>query len=205
MVEQERQVALCFVILQGEGLLFGACEVEVSGHHVHVAVEQPGEDRLSRAVHNVITVQIGPDIDDVAAFDDEVGYACCGSVEDRSILEDCADCHCSSFHECSTAQVGRGGRLTRLGHLTTLTASPLRAVSLYLWFMSAPVSRMVAMTWSSERCWLPFAPERHSRGVDRFHCTDRVAFDAGTRTRPATGSQVSPRWCSSAISAAFST
>ncbi|NIY67595.1 hypothetical protein SMALB_5654 [Streptomyces malaysiensis] len=89
--------------------MFGASEVEVSGHHVHVAVEQPGENRLSSAVHNVITVQIGPDIDDVAAFDDEVGYACCGSVEHGPILEDCADCHCSSFHECSTAQAGRGG------------------------------------------------------------------------------------------------
>jgi len=35
-------------------------------------------------------------------------------------------------------------------HSMTLTASPPRAVSLYLVFMSAPVSRMVLITWSSD-------------------------------------------------------
>ena len=35
-------------------------------------------------------------------------------------------------------------------HSTMLTASPPRAVSLYLVFMSAPVSRMVLMTESSD-------------------------------------------------------
>jgi hypothetical protein len=35
-------------------------------------------------------------------------------------------------------------------HSITLTASPPRAVSLYLVFMSAPVSRMVLITWSSD-------------------------------------------------------
>jgi hypothetical protein len=35
-------------------------------------------------------------------------------------------------------------------HSITFTASPPRAVSLYLVFMSAPVSRMVLITWSSD-------------------------------------------------------
>ena len=35
------------------------------------------------------------------------------------------------------------------------TAKPPRAVSLYLVFMSAPVSRIVLMTWSKLTVWLP--------------------------------------------------
>ncbi|MNP54895.1 hypothetical protein D3C76_1494910 [compost metagenome] len=70
--------------------------------------------------------------------------------------------------------------------------------------MSAPVSRMVRITWSREmKC---------SPSPRRAICTALIAFTAamalrsmhGTWTRPPTGSQVSPRLCSRAISAAFS-
>lgn len=45
-----------------------------------------------------------------------------------------------------------GATVTRSAaqHSITLTASPPRAVSLYLVFMSAPVSRIVLITWSSD-------------------------------------------------------
>src|SRR5262249_13107127 len=49
-------------------------------------------------------------------------------------------------------------------HSTTLTASPPRAVSLYLSFMSAPVCRIVLMTLSRETTWLP-SPCRASRAA----------------------------------------
>ena len=50
----------------------------------------------------------------------------------------------------------------------TLTASPPRAVSLYLTFMSRPVSRIVLTTLSSETTWLP--SPRSAREAWRLAC-----------------------------------
>ncbi len=49
-------------------------------------------------------------------------------------------------------------------HSVTLTASPPREVSLYLVFMSAPVSRMVLITSSSDTLWPP-SPRSASRAA----------------------------------------
>src|SRR6266545_4460595 len=87
----------------------------------------------------------------------------------------------------------------------TLTARPPRAVSLYLTFMSAPVSRIVLMTLSREtKCWpLPHSARRAA--VIALMLATALRSMQGICTRPPTGSQVSPRLCSMPISAAFST
>ncbi len=86
-----------------------------------------------------------------------------------------------------------------------LTASPPRAVSLYLVCMSAPVSRMVLMTLS-RLTWCVPSPRSAMRAA-LMALTDAIALRSmhGICTRPPTGSQVRPRWCSMPISAAFST
>ena len=59
-----------------------------------------------------------------------------------------------------------------------------REVSLYLSCMSAPVSRMVRITLSSEmKCWP--SPRSHLRRVDGLHRGDRVALDTGYLDQPA--------------------
>jgi hypothetical protein len=74
-----------------------------------------------------------------------------------------------------------GGLPTHVGlvcqHSMMLTARPPRAVSLYLLDMSAPVSRMVLMTLSSETLWLP-SPAARARGVDGLDRAHGVALDA---------------------------
>src|SRR5919106_760606 len=86
-----------------------------------------------------------------------------------------------------------------------LSASPPRAVSLYLSFMSAPVSRMVLIALSSGT-WCRPSPRTAIRAAV-MALTEPTAFRSmqGIWTSPPTGSQVSPRWCSMPISAAFST
>jgi hypothetical protein len=76
---------------------------------------------------------------------------------------------------------------------------------LYFTFMSAPVSRIVLMTLSSETTWVP--SPRSAIRTALIALTDARAFRStqGIWTRPLTGSQVSPRLCSMPISAAFST
>src|SRR5699024_923184 len=90
-------------------------------------------------------------------------------------------------------------------HSTTLTARPPIAVSLYLSLMSAPVAFIVAMTSSRlTKC----SPSPHSAILAALiDLPAPIALRSmhGTWTRPAIGSQVSPRLCSIAISAAFST
>src|SRR5207244_3708367 len=84
-------------------------------------------------------------------------------------------------------------------------ARPPREVSLYLSFMSAPVSRIVLITLSSDTKWVP-SPRKAIRAA-LIAFTEPIALRSmqGTCTRPPTGSQVSPRLCSMPISAAFST
>ena len=71
--------------------------------------------------------------------------------------------------------------------------------------MSAPVSRMVLITLSRLTKWLP-SPRSAMRAA-LSALTEAIALRSmqGICTRPPTGSQVSPRWCSMPISAAFST
>src|SRR5882757_6350334 len=90
-------------------------------------------------------------------------------------------------------------------HSMTLTASPPRAVSLYLTFMSAPVSRIVLITLSRLTTCVP--SPRSAIRAEWTALTEAIALRSmhGICTRPPTGSQVSPRWCSMPISAAFST
>ena len=49
-------------------------------------------------------------------------------------------------------QIGQVGDVGQ--HSMIFTANPPRAVSLYLVIMSAPVSRIVLMTWSRLTSWL---------------------------------------------------
>src|SRR5690348_16415452 len=90
-------------------------------------------------------------------------------------------------------------------HSTTLTASPPRLVSLYLSFMSRPVSRMVLMTLSSDTRCLPSLRIAMRWALMAF--TEPIALRSmqGICTSPPMGSQVRPRLCSMPISAAFST
>ena len=64
-------------------------------------------------------------------------------------------------------------------HSMTLTASPPRAVSLYLIFMSAPVSRMVLIALSRRDLVAAVAAEGEPGRVDRLDRGDGVALDAG--------------------------
>ena len=63
-------------------------------------------------------------------------------------------------------------------HSMTLTARPPRAVSLYLTFMSAPVSRIVLMTLSSETRCCPSPRSASRAAVIALMRRDRVALDA---------------------------
>ena len=102
---------------------------------------------------------------------------------------------------------GRGltARRVRAQHSMTLTARPPREVSLYLTFMSAPVSRIVLITLSRLTMCRP-SPRRAIRAaLIAFTAAIALRSMHGTWTRPPTGSQVSPRLCSMPISAAFST
>jgi len=78
-------------------------------------------------------------------------------------------------------------------HSTIFTASPPRAVSLYLVIMSAPVSRMVLMTWSRLTWWVPSPRSAMRAALMAF--TDAMALRSmqGICTSPPTGSQVRPR------------
>ena len=67
----------------------------------------------------------------------------------------------------------------------TFTASPPRAVSLYLTFMSAPVSRIVLITLSRLTMCRAVAAQRDPGGVDRLHRRHRVALDARHLNQPA--------------------
>src|SRR5206468_9811085 len=93
------------------------------------------------------------------------------------------------------ARTSGGGRrvvggLSPAQHSMTLMASPPREVSLYLVFMSAPVSRMVLMTRSSETLCEP-SPRRAMREA-LIAFTDPMALRSmqGIWTSPPTGSQV---------------
>src|SRR6185312_1349288 len=93
------------------------------------------------------------------------------------------------------------GRTTRSGrrsaqHSTTFTAKPPREVSLYLSFMSRPVSRMVLMTLSSDTRCLPSL--RIAMRCALMALTEPIALRSmhGICTRPPIGSQVRPRLCS---------
>src|SRR5690606_26876265 len=80
-------------------------------------------------------------------------------------------------------------------HSTTFTASPPSEVSLYFTCMSAPMSRIVAITWSRDTTWDP-SPWRAMRAaVIAFTAARALRSMQGTWTRPATGSQVRPRLC----------
>src|SRR6185369_4942308 len=88
---------------------------------------------------------------------------------------------------------------------TTERARPASLVSLYLLFMSLAVSARARIVASrSMRCreaisLLAIAYAVHALTAPKAHRSMH-----GTCTYPATGSQVMPRWCSKADSAAFS-
>src|SRR4029077_13790183 len=89
---------------------------------------------------------------------------------------------------------------------TQTTASPPLEVSLYLSDMSLPVRYKTFTTWSK----VGFIGSSPLNMVRRTAFTALFAASAlrlmhGTWTRPATGSQVNPRLCSSAIAPALST
>ncbi len=70
-------------------------------------------------------------------------------------------------------------------HSTTLRARPPRAVSLYLSFMSAPVSRIVLIALSRETWCCPSPRMASPGGGDRLHRRHGVAFDARDLHQPA--------------------
>lgn len=83
-------------------------------------------------------------------------------------------------------------------------ASPPSEVSRYAQAISRPVSRMVTITESSD---IFLVPDKKFDILAAFIA--RIAATAlrsmhGICTSPPIGSQVSPRWCSMAISAAYS-
>src|SRR5690606_10074073 len=104
-----------------------------------------------------------------------------------------------------TRGVNRGAQGGPPQHSMTLPARAPRAVSLYLPFMSLPVSRIVLMTLSSETKWVPLP--RNAIRAAVIALTEAIALRSmhGICTSPPIGSQVRPRLCSMAISAAFST
>src|SRR5207253_296511 len=87
---------------------------------------------------------------------------------------------------------------------TTLMARPPSDVSLYLVIMSRPVSYIVLMTVSSATRWLPSPRSASDAALMAFTAPMALRSMHGIWTRPATGSQLMPRWCSMPISAAFS-
>ncbi|MCY1549594.1 hypothetical protein D9M68_857690 [compost metagenome] len=70
--------------------------------------------------------------------------------------------------------------------------------------MSAPVSRMVRITRSSEMKCSPSPRSAICAALIAFTAAIALRSMHGTCTSPPTGSQVSPRLCSRPISAAFS-
>src|SRR5208337_3688690 len=89
-------------------------------------------------------------------------------------------------------------------HSTKLTASPPKLVSLYFDCMSAPVWRIVAITLSSDTMCRPSPCKASEAAAIAFTPPKALRSMQGICTKPPTGSQVMPRWCSMAISAAFS-
>src|SRR5688500_17524217 len=87
----------------------------------------------------------------------------------------------------------------------TLTARPPREVSLYLTFMSAPVSRIVFSALSRLTLWEPLPLRARRAALMAFTLAMALRSMHGICTRPPTGSQVRPRLCSMPTSAAFST
>ena len=63
-------------------------------HHVHVAVEETGQDPLPAHVDALVAVELRADVDDAAVLDEHVTLrrGCTGAVEDRPAVEDRA-CH----------------------------------------------------------------------------------------------------------------
>ncbi len=86
----------------------------------------------------------------------------------------------------------------------TLMATPCE-VSLYLVCMSAPAARMVSMTWSRVTRWMPSPRNAIRAALTALPAEIALRSMQGICTSPAMGSQVRPRLCSMAISAAFST
>jgi len=82
----------------------------------------------------------------------------------------------------------RASRVSTLDHVDG--QAPARGL-LYLSFMSAPVSRIVLITLSSDTKWCR-RRARPSRGIDRLHRAHRVALDAGHLHQAADRMQVSP-------------
>lgn len=101
----------------------------------------------------------------------------------------------------STAAVGQHSTMLT----ATLMASPPAEVSLYLVCMSAPVARMVSMTWSRVTRWMPSPRNAIRAALMALPAEIALRSMQGICTSPAMGSQVRPRLCSMAISAAFST
>src|SRR5580658_5077302 len=89
--------------------------------------------------------------------------------------------------------------------LMALTANPPCEVSLYFDSMSRPVSRMVRMTWSRLTKCEPSPCSARRAALIAFTEASAVRSMQGICTRPAIGSQVRPRSCARAISAAFPT
>ena len=100
----------------------------------------------------------------------------------------------------SDDQQGRLG--LALGHVHGETAE---AGLLELGAHSFPVSRIAWMQLSSGMKWVPSPRSASDAAVTALVAPMPLRSMQGTWTRPATGSQVMPRWCSNAISAAFST
>lgn len=90
-------------------------------------------------------------------------------------------------------------------HSGKFTARPPSEVSLYFSRMSSPVWRMVSIQLSSGMKWVPSPCSASEAAETALIAPSPLRSMQGTCTKPLTGSHVMPRWCSSAISAAFST
>src|SRR6476661_4435618 len=98
-----------------------------------------------------------------------------------------------------------GAWLDRRQQRTRLAANPPSLVSLYFVLMSRPVSARVLMVVSrSTRCRAAISLVAITKAIQALTAPKAQRSMQGTCTYPATGSQVIPRWCSSADSAAFS-
>src|SRR3954470_18120317 len=95
---------------------------------------------------------------------------------------------------------------SRRQHSTTDTARPPSDVSLYLAFISFAVSAMAATVVSkSTRRFTGISLLAIMNPVQDFTAPKAQRSMQGTCTKPATGSHVIPRWCSSDDSAEFAT
>ena len=88
-VERARHVPRRIEDPIGERLLRQAPQVDVGDPDVHMAVEQPGQDRAAGDLDRLVAIEAAADVDDAAILDDQVAgrRIAATAVEDRAALE----------------------------------------------------------------------------------------------------------------------